>query len=161
MRHPIIPTWIVVMDSSVANFYALHHDDAGGRRIEPVADVMHSDLHRHSQDLKSDQPGRGFPAAGSAARHGMEPQHDYHKLEKHEFVRAVAARLKSAQDAHKFERLVLVAPERSLGELRGELAGTLAKVVWREVGKDLVKLNDRDLWARLEPELRETLQPES
>ena len=29
MRQPIKPTWIVVMDSSTANFYALHHDENG------------------------------------------------------------------------------------------------------------------------------------
>lgn len=161
MRDEFEPTWIVVMDSSVARFYVLKHDVNGKRCIEASADTMESGLHRHAQDLKSDEPGRGFPAAGSAARHGMEPPHDYHKLEKHEFVRAIAAHLKSAQDANKFARLAVVAPARSLGELRGEMADTLTKVVWREIPKDFVKLNDHDLWARLEPELREELGSEA
>ena len=161
MRHPIKPTWIAVMDSSAARFYALHHDADGNRRMEAAADPLESDLHRHSQDVVSDKPGRGFRAGNSSARHGMEPPHDYHKLEKHDFVHVVAARLKSAFDEHKFERLVVVAPVRSLGEMREALDDTVKKCVWREVGKDLVKLSDHDLWARLEPELREEIGSEA
>jgi len=161
MRDEFETTWIVVMDSSMARFYTLKHDANANRCIEPVGDAMESGLHTHARDLKSDKPGRGFRAAGSTARHGMEPPHDYHKLEKHDFVHAVAARLKSAQDANKFARLAVVAPDRSLGELRSEMADTLKKVLWREVAKDLVKLNDHNLWIRLEPELREELGSEA
>lgn len=161
MRDEFNPTWIVVMDSSVARFYVLKHDVNGKRCIEPVADTMEASLHAHAQDVASDKPGRGFRAGNDAARHGMEPPHDYHKLEKHDFVHAVAAHLKAAQDANKFDRLAVVAPARSLGELRGEMAATLTKAVWREVPKDLVKLNDHDLWARLEPELHEELGSEA
>lgn len=153
------PTWIVVMDSSVANFYRMHRDASGTARIDEVADAMESHLHHHSRDLKSDQPGRGFESGDSATRHAMEPRHDYHKLEKHDFVRAVAGALKSAHDAQKFERLVLVAPARSIGELRSELADAVRKTVWREIEKDLVKLNDHDLWIRIGPELQEPLRP--
>jgi protein required for attachment to host cells len=159
MKNGMKQTWIVVMDSSVAHFYSLHRDAHGTGRIDAVADEMVSHLHRHSRDLKSDEPGRGFRSAGSTARHGMEPPHDYHKLEKHDFVRAVAGALGRAHNAHKFERLVLVAPERSIGELRGELDEPVKKSVWREIGKDLVKLNDQELWARIGPELQEPPRP--
>jgi protein required for attachment to host cells len=161
MRDEFEPTWIVVMDSSMARFYALKHDVNGDRCIEQADDTMESNLHGHAQDLKSDKPGRGFRAGNATARHSMEPPHDYHKLEKHDFVRAVAAHLKAAQNANKFVRLAVVAPDRSLGELRGELADTLKKALWREVPKDLVKLNDQDLWARLEPELHEELSSDA
>lgn len=159
MRHPIKPTWIVVMDSSVAYFYTLHHGENGERRIDEAAPSMESNLHRRSSDVKSDKPGRGMRAAGASARHAMEPPHDYHKLEKHDFVHAVAGYLNDARNANKFERLVLVAPDRSLGELRQELVDPLRKCVWREIDKDLVKLNVQDLWARLAPALQEELTP--
>lgn len=161
MKHHISPTWIVVMDSSVARFYALHRDADGTLRIDAAADAMTSDLHRHAQDLKSDAPGRGFRSATSSAHHGLEPKHDYHKLEKHDFVRSVSDVLKTAHDAHAFERLVLVAPERSLGELRSVLAKPVGECVWREIGKDLVKLTDQELWARIEPDLHEHLESEA
>ncbi len=161
MKHATKPTWLVVLDSSTANFYELHRDEDDGLHIEPVAEAMTSDLHRHSRDLKSDKPGRGFRAGNSTARHGMEPPHDYHKLEKHDFVHAVAERLKAAQDAHKFEHLVLVAPDRSLGELRGQLADTVTKAVRHEIHKDLVKLNDTELWKHIGPEIRQSIAPQA
>jgi protein required for attachment to host cells len=157
MRDEFEPTWIVVMDSSVARFYTLTQDVNANRSIVPAADMMESALHGHARDLKSDKPGRSYRAGNEAARHGIEPSHDYHKLEKHEFVRAVAAVLKSAHDANKYSRLAIVTPSRSLGELRSELADTVKNVVWREISKDLVKLSDHDLWLRLEPELQEEL----
>lgn len=157
MRQPIKPTWVVVMDSSTAAFYALHHDDSGGRRIDPAAPDMDSNLHRHSADLKSDKPGSGFASAGSSVRHGMEPPHDFHKLEKHDFVHAVVHFLNGARNEHKFERLALVAPRRTIGELRHEFPDPLRKCVWREIDKDLVKLNAHDLWERLAPALVEEL----
>lgn len=159
MKHKLIPTWIVVMDSSVARFYALEHDGQGFR-IVPSADGMTSDIHRHSADLKSDRPGRGFRAGNSSARHAMEPPHDSHKQEKHDFVHAVTQRLKTAHDAHEFERLAIVAPERSIGELRALLPDKMKSAVWQEIAKDFVKLGDRELWTRIAPVLEERLHAE-
>lgn len=161
MRQPIKPTWIVVMDSSVAHFYALHHDEDGNRNIDEAAPDMQSNIHRRSQDLKSDKPGRGFSSAATDARHAMEPPHDYHKLEKHDFVHTVVAYLDAMRNAHKFERLVIVAPDRSLGEFRREMRDPLRRCVWREVDKDLVRLNAQELWLRLAPALQEELTQES
>lgn len=158
MKHKSKTTWIVVMDSTAAHFYLLR-DEGAGRSLAVAAESMQSGLHRHASDLKSDAPGRGFAAAGATARHGMEPPHDYHKLEKHDFVHAVSGFLERAYDAHKFERLVLVAPERSLGELHGQLPGKVKKTVWQEVPKDLMKLGVQDLWARLAPLLEEKARP--
>ena len=106
-------TWVVVADGASAQFFQIR-EDANGRSLEPAASDMASGIHRHAADLKSDKPGRAFAGAGSSRRGAMEPHHDYHKLEKHEFVRAVTATLERAFEAHKFVRLVLVAPERRL-----------------------------------------------
>ena len=148
------PTWIVVMDSAVAHFYALRAGEAGPT-IEKADESIEAGLHRHASDLKSDKPGRGFAHAGTSSRHAMEPAHDYHKLEKHDFVRVVAASLERAYDAHAFERLVLVAPARSLGELRRELPDKVKNTLWHEIPKDLVKLGKQELWVRLAPMLEE------
>lgn len=147
-------TWIVVADSASAKFFQLR-EDANGRSLKPAASDMASGIHRHAADLKSDKPGRAFASAGSSARSAMEPHHDYHKLEKHEFVRTVAGFLERAFEAHKFERLVLVAPDRSLGEFRSELSSKLTAMLWREIPKDLTALGPQDLWAHLDPALEE------
>ncbi len=147
-------TWVVVADSAAAQFFQIH-ENASGRSLEPAASDMASGIHRHASDLKSDEPGRAFAGAGSSARSAMEPRHDYHKLEKHEFVRAVSASLEKAFEAHKFERLVLVAPVRSLGEFRKEFSPKLMAALWREIPKDVMKLGPQDLWARIGPALEE------
>lgn len=158
MNKKMKKTWIVVADGASAQFYMLRESNAG-RSIEPAADIMTSGIHRHAADLKSDKPGRAFAGAGSVVRAAVEPHHDYHKLEKHNFAHAVAAFLEHAFGEHKFERLVLVAPDRSLGELRSELPDKVKAVVWREILKDLAWLGPQDLWARIAPALEEAAPP--
>lgn len=154
MRKKPVKTWIVVADSASAQFYALHESGAECS-IEPVAETMVSGIHRHAADLKSDKPGRAFAGAGSAMRSALEPHHDYHKLEKHDFIRAIAMFLEHAFAEHKFERLILAAPDRSLGELRRELPDKVRAAVRYEIPKDLTKLERRDLRAHLEQTFKE------
>jgi len=155
MKRKTKKTWVVVADSTSAQFFQIRDDDSG-RSLEPAAADMASGIHRHAADLKSDRPGRAFASAGSSLRGAMEPHHDYHKLEKHEFVRAVAAFLERSFGERKFERLVLVAPDRSLGEFRSELPPKLTAVLWREIPKDITKLGPQDLWAHIAPALTES-----
>ncbi len=158
MKTALMPTWIVVTDASRAQFFALRHAD-GIRTMEEAAPTMASHLADHSSDLKSDRPGRSFSSAGGGVRHAVEPHHDYHKLEKHDFAQAVMTFLEEAFDAHRFERLVLVAPHRTLGELRTLLPHKMKAHIWHEIAHDLTKLGRTELWARISPELTEHVQP--
>jgi len=153
-----IPTWIVVADSAKAMFFALSAEN-GNRFLKSSADTMVSHLAHHAGDLKSDKPGRSFASAGGAARHAVEPHHDYHKLEKHDFARAVVQFLEKSFDAHKFERLVLVAPERSLGEMRKLLPHKMQTSVWHEIAHDFTKLDAAEIWLRIGPQLKEHVRP--
>lgn len=148
MKNKPVKTWIAVADSASVQFYVLRRS-AAECSIEPAAETMVSGIHRHAADLKSDKPGRVFAGAGSALRAAVEPRHDYRKLEKHDFICAVAAFLERAFTERKFERLVLVAPDRSLGELRSMLPDKVRATVWREIPKDFAKLGQQDLQVRL------------
>lgn len=153
MRQPIPATWIVVVDSTRASFYTLHHDANGHRRIDEISRPLISGLHAHAHDLGGDRPGRSKSAAGSVQHYAYEPPHDAHKLEKHNFVEAVVHELKAAYDAHRFVRLAIIAPERTIGEIRAVAPDTLRKAIWREIGKDLTKLSPKELWLRIGSEL--------
>ena len=48
----------------------------------------------------------------------MEPPTDPQRYAKYEFARELAERLEEAVHAHRFERLVLVAAPKTLGDLR-------------------------------------------
>jgi len=54
-------------------------------------------------------------------------------MEKHRFTQAISKHLERALNRQAFDDLVIVAPQRSLGELRGLLSGTRSK---REFGRN-------------------------
>ncbi|MCW5696244.1 MAG: host attachment protein [Bauldia sp.] len=82
----------------------------------------------------ADRPGRTNDALGN--RSAME-QTDWHRLEEDRFAKEVADRLYSLAHAGRFEALVVVAPPRTLGELRQTLHPEVTKRVVAEVDKDL------------------------
>jgi protein required for attachment to host cells len=149
-------TLIVVADGARARFFSATPD---ARRLVSARqmDMAAPESRLRSHELRSDRPGRGFAAAGSPRRAAFEPQHDYQKLEKHRFSLELARVLEDACDRHEFDQLVLVAPHRSLGELRKLLPGKVQAMVSREVAKDLTNETMPALWRRLSPIVRPTL----
>lgn len=139
-----IRTWVVVADSGRAQLLVPDED---------VAHLLHADfpglpaaeLNRHARDATSDRPGRSFTSAGGGLRHAIEPRHDYHKLEKHKFAAAVANALNHSCLAQDYDRLVLVVPPRTLGELRGLLSDRV-QATMSVVPKDLTKSSAQEIW---------------
>jgi protein required for attachment to host cells len=95
--------------------------------------------------------GRLEPVLGdmSAGLH-----HDGRDIEKHDFVKAVATAIEAALDRDKFNKLVVVAPSRSIGEFRELAGGKVKAALWREVAKDLARLGDAELENHLVPILQ-------
>lgn len=83
----------------------------------------------------TDRPGRR-PDSGAGQRSAME-QTDWHSLGEAKFVRDFAGRLNRAASAGQFERLILVAPPKALGELRGVLSPETGKRIAAEIASDL------------------------
>lgn len=129
-------TLIVVADSARARFLEPSED---ARKLVPASqlDLVSPTSRRPTRDLVADKPGRGFRSAGSRMRHAYEQAHDLHKLEKHRFVESLARTLDEICGRGDFDRLVLVAPARSLGELRGLLSPRVRRMISHEVPKDL------------------------
>lgn len=129
-------TLIVVADSAKARFLKESEDH---RKLVPAgdADMLAPKARRPDRDLVTDKPGRGFSSARDGRRGGFESPHDPHKLEKHNFTAELADRLDQACSSRQFDRIVLVAPRRSLGELRTLLSPRVRQAVSHEVAKDL------------------------
>src|SRR5215472_2545984 len=140
---------IVVFDGGKARFFRFKTDG-----LQPAAE-MESGLHRFTRETVSDKPGRGFQSAGGGVRHAMEPRHDPHKQEKHDFVHRLVDLLDDAYDQHAFQQLIVVAPERSLGEFREIASAKLRKAVVKELGKELAQYSVPELEERLRPLLAE------
>ena len=79
----------------------------------------------------------------------MEPRVDWHEYEKHLFAVSMAKVLDEAAERGAFDRLVLVAPPKTLGALRAALKPRTRKMVIAEVGKDLTHVPVQGLTGHL------------
>jgi protein required for attachment to host cells len=143
-------TWIVVADGARARFFA---PSADAKKFVSVksADMVAPASRQHVRDLKSDKPGRSYSSSRSGMRHALEPPHDYHKLEKRRFTASLAEALDAAYEREEFDQLILVAPRRTLGELRGLLSKRVQANVRKEIAKDLTNETAAGLWRHLAP----------
>lgn len=131
-----VRTWVLVADAGQSKVY----ENLGpGKGLNEVrGEAMEHDL-PPTREIGTDKPGRTFDSGGEG-RHAMAPRVDWHEQAKSEFAKSVAARLNKAQQKNRFDRLVLVAPPKMLGELRAALSDHTAKHVSGEINKDLTGL---------------------
>lgn len=142
-----IRTWIVVADGQRARFLL---NDGPGKGLQPTGpqELTNPDSGKPTRGLGTDKPGRAF-ADHSGTRSAMEPRADWHRQSKQIFAHHVAKAIdKAAQDA-VFDRLVIVAPPATLGELRTSLGEAAAARIQGELAKDLTMFSVHDLAGHL------------
>jgi protein required for attachment to host cells len=141
-------SWIIVEDGSRARILA---NEGPGTGLSVVAEHMAPQARAHTADLGSDRPGRAFDST-TPARHAMEPRVDWHRQEKERFIGKLAEDLGAAQQ--QFDRLILVAPPRVMGELHRRLDEPTRAKVAGELQKDLTWVALPELSAHLGDVLR-------
>ena len=87
--------------------------------------------------LGADKPGRTLPHR-DGRRSGMD-ETDWHDLEEHRFAAEVAHALDARFAADEAKALVVVAPARTLADLRASFSPALRRKIIAEVDKDLTK----------------------
>ena len=143
-------TWVLIADGARATVLA---NDGPGRGLRPAPPgEIETELHPN-REIVSDRPGRVYESATSA-RHAVTPRIDWHRVEKVEFAQRLAQILDQAAREGLFHRLVLVAPPRTLGDLRAALDEKTLKLVTAEIGKDLTNTPPAELPAHLGEALR-------
>ena len=75
-------------------------------------------------------------------RHAIEPRIDPHRELKRDFAKELAEMLDKRLSEKAFDRLVIVAPPKALGDLRAALSAQVKPLVYAELDKDLVKIPD-------------------
>jgi protein required for attachment to host cells len=70
-----------------------------------------------TREQGTDRPGRAFKRAGTNLRSGMDTT-DWHRLEEHRFAQRVAAAMEELVRTRDAKALVVVAPPRTLADLR-------------------------------------------
>lgn len=137
-----VVTWVLVADATHATVYV---NDGPGRGLNPAdTPTFKSDVPHYTRDAVSDRGGRSWGGAGGA-RHGMEQPTDTKRHAEQEFAREVAKALGQAAQEKKYDRLVLVAPPKALGDLRAELPKHAQERISHELPKDLVHLDGRGI----------------
>ena len=115
-------TWIIAADASRARILQVMDRDA---RLAEVEDFLNPEARAHD-------------------REEMAPTEHATEL----FAKRVSDYLDKARNAHRYERLHLVAPPKFLGQLRKELGSEVQKLVTDELPKDLSWLTTRDIERR-------------
>ena len=135
-----VRTWIVIADGARARIVK----NAGpGRGVEADAKLIFRSEHRKLQEIMADKPGRAFDSVGKG-RHAMAYGADAVREDERHFLQSLAARLDKEVMADAYDRLVLVAPPRALGDLRSFLSKSVQNRVHGEIAKKLTHLpNDR------------------
>ena len=86
----------------------------------------------------SDRPGRVSEAALAGRRSAVEPT-DWHDIEEHRFARTVAAAMEQMVRTSKAKALIVVAPPKTLAELRNAFHSDVKACIVAEINKDLTK----------------------
>ena len=86
----------------------------------------------------TDRPGREFKRAGTNLRSSVETT-DWHALEKERFAARVAAAAEQLIRAENIKAVVVVAPPRTLAELRHAFHADVKSRIVAEIDKDLTK----------------------
>lgn len=134
-------SWIVIADGAQARI--LENMGPGkGLTPLPAAEMRHA--HPPNRDINADRPGRSHDRMGPQ-RHAMEPPTDAHREEKRRFAAELAAHLNAAALKHRYDRLILVAPAKTLGDLRQALGKEAAAKLDGELPKDLTNVSDHNL----------------
>lgn len=128
-------TWIVVADHQHARFF---ENDGPGHGIQAIEDLsLDTHLHRNSEIL-SDHAGRSV-STRNGQHHIVGASGDPHQQEGFAFMRRVADIASDRANDQAYDRLILIAPPRALGELRKTLSDSAKRKVIAELNEDLTK----------------------
>jgi protein required for attachment to host cells len=129
--------WMLVADGGVARLYRnTGNNEPHTAKLELVLD---GEFLREKTELGKIWFGRSFFTALGRAPHGVNTHEDKKRLLDVKFLRGVVDWLTNFERQSKFEQLIIAAPSRALGELRGALTPSLKTKTICEINADLTK----------------------
>jgi protein required for attachment to host cells len=126
--------WVLVGDGRKALFFI----NKGSRDLLDLRVVeTRIDENPATRDQGTDRPGRAFASVGGAR--SAVGDTDWHEVEEERFARAIAERINAGAEANEFSEIVIVAPPKTLGEIRKDLSKKAQGKVAGELAKDLTR----------------------
>ena len=116
-----------------------------GNGLRPYLKVQQAfeDKNPPTHEQGSDKPGRVL--SGTEPNRSAMEQTDWHDIRKHRFACTVAGALDHLLRELHTKRLVIVAPPRTLADLRRSFSPTVQKFIVAELAKDLTGLSVSDI----------------
>ncbi|MBC9031919.1 host attachment protein [Sphingomonas sp. JC676] len=128
---------VVVVDGRKMLFFRNEGDAAypNLQVTKKLIDKDNPDHHEQATDLAGGS--MGTRTAGAQWGSGSMDEVDFHQLEEDRFAVEAAELLKKRALNNDFESLIIVAPPRTLGELRKHYHVSVSEKLAGEIGKDL------------------------
>lgn len=127
--------WVFVGDGQKALFLRNAGDE---KFLNLKAERVFAEDNPPSHEQGTDRPGRGFKRAGTSQRSSMEMT-DWHELEKHHFAQHAAEAMEKIVRARNVKALIVIAPPRTLSDLRHAFHPDVKTRILAEINKDLTK----------------------
>lgn len=132
---------VFVGDGRKALFLRNEGDDIyPNLRVEKVFEDVNPPAHEQG----TERPGRISKGLNSGRRGAVETV-DWHVIEEHRFVQKVAAEMERVMRQRKAPALVIVAPPKTLAELRSAIHSDTRAHVIAEINKDLTRHSVGDI----------------
>ena len=112
--------WVLVADANRARYF---ETDSPTGDLRETTDMVHPESRLHERAIRTDKPGRAFDRSGQG-RHALSEQESIREQSAIAFAIEIADHLDNARTKHSFDRLIVVAPPKFLGELRERLDTT-------------------------------------
>ncbi len=127
--------WIVVADSRIARVFTKNgHGPEGFGEITPTL--------KRIPDFTNKNVGRVAASARGGPHHKYEPHMNESRKDKLAFAQEIADWLDEHSMNNQFDRIILVAAPRTLGDLRKILSPPVRNRIVAEVNKELTGLDD-------------------
>lgn len=137
-------TLVLVLDGRKMLLLRNHGNSA---QIELVTEAHHQREDHKDHEIKSDAPGLGAQSGGYG-RPAMD-ETDFHQLDENRYAADAADQLRIRALAGDFEALAIVAPPKTLGELRKHLHKEVESRIVMELPKEMTAKPIHDIAAML------------
>jgi protein required for attachment to host cells len=148
--------WVVIGDGVHAQVYVV-------KTMRPVRVEALSTGHFRGRKQATPYTDHIVPAASftddGGARHPVSRHPDHHRLDKEIFVEHLSDFINNAGRNRDFDSLVLVAPNKALGDLRQGLDKEVQEKIKIEVDGEWTKLSQLDLERHLAAHVAEATEP--
>jgi protein required for attachment to host cells len=135
-------TWIVIADGAMARFFFRTRPGIPLQELTDLQITAEQARHIHGH-AAAVHDGVNHGSAGRGE------QHDGHDADEQHFLSHIAGRINLATRENAYSRLVICAPPRALGVLRGHMTEAARGRVVLEIAKDIVRDKLRDIDDRL------------